>query len=1226
MAAREDIDRLVQYFCCAEKTAVYGPYSPGSQQDTPFRSEELLPGRLYRYRLVDRERRSVDLHVYAGLTSVGGALWDREVRVLLRVAASGLPGLPEIIGGGFQDSDATAHAGIEADGFAVIATRGSSRTLADEGALGDLRDDKLLALGHFTALADALAEMHDLGIYHRNLWPGTIYTAANLEQSWIARFEMSVLVANLVRSTVHGASTLRADLRRMFLSQDARSLAYSPPERLDFLFPEPTVTGRLEGANGDVYSLGVLAWEIFGEAIDADMIPDPADLEPANARARGQALAKHLLRTVRGRQDLPRELAELIGDMLEFEPANRPTATEVASRLRRHYETISGYLEDRRIERAHLVVFMPSESDKTLLPWKLIKHSAVTEVGRKELSALIADDLKHAQLVHEPNGAVRYTTGNDPADMKEAEFVLIGQRVAWFCRRYRPSLGGKRLGSPTDEALLIKYVARRQDGPGRVQAALNELARSPFRREIPEVQVIASDIDDNELSDEMARRPSWAPLMKAVQSVTAASADDVADEQALDVMLQYQGVELRARSYAYECTEPGQDLVEVVWDQRRDRDLITKDALLTKYADSPQLRPALGDFFGRLEDDEGDASVEVVADDRGRPAAKVHRSEWIVVRKTGTDRVLLRRKEGRRVSPPKIGWIRPADFHGTRTAIERQAAARWELIDARELLHQLRTPAAVKTLPHRWAGAGSGLIGADSRQAVRDMLSYQPFYAVQGPPGTGKTTVVAEAVAAQLAAEPATRILVSAQSTFALDNLADRILQRVGAVDDAGEPTRWWDGAALRITSAQGTPPQGKMSLWLKGKLAERRVDEVRTRVADHLANGVTEELRPVLEDWQRLLDGTGGENVAPELEDRLERASNLVFATCATATAEAVTPGGVRSTFDWVIVEEAAKAWPTELALPLARGTRWTLIGDHRQLPAHRRDDFIRFLNSCLNDPDIGLNLLAERKDVVVDVFDTFRRVFHQLESGDLTKEQRGALPLTVLGTQFRMSEPIANVVSRVFYPRPGSPPEADGLPPGTLATGADIRPLPLRSPDFLRGRSLVWLDTTGVPECATAVPTWSNEGEAHVVADLVAHIDPPPRAQVGEYSAEPLAVLTPYRRQALLLSRHSHVEPYVYTVHAFQGREADIVIVSLVRTTAHGSDPAARPWESLGHLSRPDLINVMMSRARRLLVLVGKHEHFAAFTSGEASFWGQVCRAVDLYGTVVPAESLRA
>ena len=224
-----------------------------------------------------------------------------------------------------------------------------------------------------------------------------------------------------------------------------------------------------------------------------------------------------------------------------------------------------------------------------------------------------------------------------------------------------------------------------------------------------------------------------------------------------------------------------------------------------------------------------------------------------------------------------------------------------------------------------------------------------------------------------------------------------------------------------------------------------------------------------------------------PELEDRLEHAANLVFATCGTATPEAVTPGGIRDTFDWVIVEEAAKAWPTELAMPLARGTRWTLIGDHRQLPAHRRDDFERFLSECVDDPDLGIRVLAERKDKIMDVFDTFRRVFRRLESDELSQREKDDLPLHTLSTQFRMSRPIAEVVSRVFYPVAGARPEADGLPPGMLRTGREIGPLPLRFPTFLRGQSVVWLDTSDDPDCATDIPTWSNPGEAAVVADLV-------------------------------------------------------------------------------------------------------------------------------------------
>ena len=42
---------------------------------------------------------------------------------------------------------------------------------------------------------------------------------------------------------------------------------------------------------------------------------------------------------------------------------------------------------------------------------------------------------------------------------------------------------------------------------------------------------------------------------------------------------------------------------------------------------------------------------------------------------------------------------------------------------------------------------------------------------------------------------------------------------------------------------------------------------------------------------------------------------------------------------FDWAVIEEAAHAWLSEIAVPLVQGDRWLLIGDHAQLPAHSAD-----------------------------------------------------------------------------------------------------------------------------------------------------------------------------------------------------------------------------------------------------------------------------------------------
>ena len=74
--------------------------------------------------------------------------------------------------------------------------------------------------------------------------------------------------------------------------------------------------------------------------------------------------------------------------------------------------------------------------------------------------------------------------------------------------------------------------------------------------------------------------------------------------------------------------------------------------------------------------------------------------------------------------------------------------------------------------------------------------------------------------------------------------------------------------------------------------------------------------------------------------------------------------------------------------------------------------------------------------------------------------------------------------------------------------------------------------------------------------------------------------------------------------TVHSFQGRQAEVVFVSLARNNTFDGNRRA-----LGFLQAPELTNVMFSRARRLLVVVGSLEHFARFPG---THWEDVVRYV--------------
>ena len=108
------------------------------------------------------------------------------------------------------------------------------------------------------------------------------------------------------------------------------------------------------------------------------------------------------------------------------------------------------------------------------------------------------------------------------------------------------------------------------------------------------------------------------------------------------------------------------------------------------------------------------------------------------------------------------------------------------------------------------------------------------------------------------------------------------------------------------------------------------------------------------------------------------------------------------------------------------------------------------------------------------------------------------------------------------------------------------------------------------------------------------------------GEPPDEPstLAVLAPYRAQVARITRQiegikasvdaalsefrgfTHDQRLCGTVDSAQGSEADLVIVSLVRNNHKTGSPA------LGFLRDRRRMNVLLSRARRQLVLIGSLE----------------------------------
>jgi superfamily I DNA and/or RNA helicase len=218
--------------------------------------------------------------------------------------------------------------------------------------------------------------------------------------------------------------------------------------------------------------------------------------------------------------------------------------------------------------------------------------------------------------------------------------------------------------------------------------------------------------------------------------------------------------------------------------------------------------------------------------------------------------------------------------------------------------------------------------------------------------------------------------------------------------------------------------------------------------------------------------------------------------------------------------------------------------------------------------------------------------------------KDDTRARPLNTLDMQFRMDDRILKVVRDTFYPPPQKLESAKHLKTSTSMHG-------LTQPSYVKNQALVWLDTSESLTCRQENPHWSNAGEVEVVGRLVDSLKP---AMLRKPDPVSVVVLSPYHHQNDLLRMRVSAN-LVQTTDSFQGREADVVIVSLVRTNGISVD---EPLSRIGHMAAPQRANVLLSRAKKLLVIVGDFTHFAS-TIG--TVWADIGKHVRTHGAVVPA-----
>jgi len=194
----------------------------------------------------------------------------------------------------------------------------------------------------------------------------------------------------------------------------------------------------------------------------------------------------------------------------------------------------------------------------------------------------------------------------------------------------------------------------------------------------------------------------------------------------------------------------------------------------------------------------------------------------------------------------------------------------------------------------------------NSPAIILAMLSRLPFYALQGPPGSGKTTAVANALKLFLANERGAKVLVSAQSNYALDNLAERLIKLL--------PDTY---VILRETSKRGQDSvSDAVQPYTLDNLSQRTYVEIvrsmQSRLKGHAKGEPDPELGRRLTEPEQQISQEWLESVRSgqlELSDRLRNGASVVLATCSVAADALTDSTDITESFDWVIVEEAAKA-----------------------------------------------------------------------------------------------------------------------------------------------------------------------------------------------------------------------------------------------------------------------------------------------------------------------------
>lgn len=410
----------------------------------------------------------------------------------------------------------------------------------------------------------------------------------------------------------------------------------------------------------------------------------------------------------------------------------------------------------------------------------------------------------------------------------------------------------------------------------------------------------------------------------------------------------------------------------------------------------------------------------------------------------------------------------------------------------------------------------------------------------------------------------------------------------------------------------EGPPPPEELLTRLqelKGRLQDKLQPDARPAGAPTIHADVEALLAAIVDAlYQRVRQSAAGPDAVlhdylDDLEHDVRGAREAVLnytavlaATCQQSVGSQMAEvKGDGTQFTNVIVDEAARANPLDLLIPLSRAERRiVLVGDHRQLPHILEEDVESQLEHAA----------PQTRDVLKDSL--FKRLFESLKA---LREKDGFPRVVTLDMQFRMHPVLGDFVSRTFYEqdeqfrstRPAS--EFTHRLNGYGEAAAAWVNVPMSKGPERRGRS----------KSRPAEAEWI----ANEVERLATHRSDLSFGVIAFYKEQVNEIFRELARRGLaeqsddgthrIVSAWKLTDDYrerlrVGTVDAFQGKEFDVVLLSMTRSNDARAGDVPQQRRKYGHLMLENRLCVGMSRQQRLLIVVGDEAMVRGESAAEA------------------------